>query len=372
MKMKMRFTALLTGAAMFCGAVPAYPVSAEGCRWTHAEGAEGDFEGLTRVDDKGVFANEWGSGYEVYFADTPSYYDTEITDEETGEKRLEHVSYDSYRMYIFAPRKQFMRIVLNSGLDRDAAEQQMLAVLENYYPNISLDASYHDDEIGISRTHYAGETVYDLWDKTETSGSAEIADGILHDLDAAGLISAFYPWGETASYNFQSGGQTLLIYPPDSFRPEAVQAYLDEHALNCTVTERNHEWTLGSEILTYTEYEIVPNEKMTFAEQFSIMADINEWFGYHPVFTWYEWYLEAQGQNALAKAEPAPESAAAGDLNCDGKLTVSDAILLARVLAEDTAVSVTPEGLQHADLNTSGAPDSDDLTLLLRQLAGIA
>jgi len=60
-----------------------------------------------------------------------------------------------------------------------------------------------------------------------------------------------------------------------------------------------------------------------------------------------------------------------GDLNGDGSLTVSDAILLARIIAEDTTVSVTEEGMKNADMNGSGAPDHEDLTLILKKIAGI-
>ena len=59
-----------------------------------------------------------------------------------------------------------------------------------------------------------------------------------------------------------------------------------------------------------------------------------------------------------------------GDANEDGKLTVSDAVLLARVLAEDTAVSITPEGSSNADLDGVTGLSQEDLTLLLKLLAG--
>ena len=62
---------------------------------------------------------------------------------------------------------------------------------------------------------------------------------------------------------------------------------------------------------------------------------------------------------------------ASGDVNGDGNITVSDAIMLARIVAEDITVSVTEEGKRNADLNASGAPDADDVTLLLRRLAGL-
>ena len=60
-----------------------------------------------------------------------------------------------------------------------------------------------------------------------------------------------------------------------------------------------------------------------------------------------------------------------GDVSCDGRITVSDAILLARINAEDAAVSVTPDGMDNADMNHSGAPDQDDLVLMLKELAGL-
>ena len=62
----------------------------------------------------------------------------------------------------------------------------------------------------------------------------------------------------------------------------------------------------------------------------------------------------------------------AGDINGDNEVTVSDAILLARIIAEDTTVSVSAEGLENADVNMSGAPDQEDLTMILKKIAGIA
>ena len=60
-----------------------------------------------------------------------------------------------------------------------------------------------------------------------------------------------------------------------------------------------------------------------------------------------------------------------GDINVDGKTNISDAILLSRVLAEDPTVQVTPQGLDNADMNNSGAPDQEDIVILLKELAGL-
>ena len=86
-------------------------------------------------------------------------------------------------------------------------------------------------------------------------------------------------------------------------------------------------------------------------------------------------------ETTTTAAETAPETvsttAAAtagkpGDVNLDGKITVSDAILLARIVAEDKTVNVTEEAIANADLNGSGAPDSDDTVTVLKILAGLA
>ncbi|MBR5370955.1 MAG: dockerin [Oscillospiraceae bacterium] len=60
-----------------------------------------------------------------------------------------------------------------------------------------------------------------------------------------------------------------------------------------------------------------------------------------------------------------------GDVNCDGRVNVSDAILLARFVAEDKSATITDQGLRNADMNGNGAPDSDDTVMILKQLAGI-
>lgn len=59
------------------------------------------------------------------------------------------------------------------------------------------------------------------------------------------------------------------------------------------------------------------------------------------------------------------------DINIDGMITVADAIMLARILAEDSAISVSDLGRLFLDTDANGKTDTDDLTALLQQLAGI-
>lgn len=58
-----------------------------------------------------------------------------------------------------------------------------------------------------------------------------------------------------------------------------------------------------------------------------------------------------------------------GDVTCDGTVDVSDAVLLARFLAEDTEAEIIEQGKKNADCNKSGKPDSEDVTMILKAIA---
>ena len=60
-----------------------------------------------------------------------------------------------------------------------------------------------------------------------------------------------------------------------------------------------------------------------------------------------------------------------GDANEDGKVTVSDAILMARVVAEDKTATITSNGRDNADVAKNGVLDTDDTVKLLKYLAGL-
>lgn len=55
-----------------------------------------------------------------------------------------------------------------------------------------------------------------------------------------------------------------------------------------------------------------------------------------------------------------------GDVNCDGIIDVTDAVQLARVIAEDSAVRISEQGLRNADCNADSMLSSDDTIELLK------
>ena len=60
------------------------------------------------------------------------------------------------------------------------------------------------------------------------------------------------------------------------------------------------------------------------------------------------------------------------DVNGDGKVTVSDAILLARIVAEDSTATVTDAGRANGELDGTEGLSADDTVILLKMLAGLA
>ena len=58
-----------------------------------------------------------------------------------------------------------------------------------------------------------------------------------------------------------------------------------------------------------------------------------------------------------------------GDVNESGVVDVSDAVLLARFVAEDSGANVSGQGKVNADVNKNGSPDSDDVLMILKYIA---
>lgn len=82
-------------------------------------------------------------------------------------------------------------------------------------------------------------------------------------------------------------------------------------------------------------------------------------------------YPASTTKTLSAETSASAEDYIAGDINQSGTLTVADAVLLARLLAEDPALHLTEEGIRHADMNGSGTPDAEDLTMILKRLANL-
>lgn len=58
-----------------------------------------------------------------------------------------------------------------------------------------------------------------------------------------------------------------------------------------------------------------------------------------------------------------------GDLNCDGKVTIADAVLLHRLIAEDDTVVITVQGIENADCDSDGVFSLMDVHVALEKAA---
>ena len=60
-----------------------------------------------------------------------------------------------------------------------------------------------------------------------------------------------------------------------------------------------------------------------------------------------------------------------GDVNLDGTVDVSDAVLLARFLAEDASAVIPQRGMTLTDVNGDGQRSPEDVAAILKMIAKI-
>ncbi len=407
-----RLTALLL-AACAAAAVPAVSASA---LWWWGNAANDEFRDMQQLDDKGMFKSVGYGGipgtprdYQVYTYHYSFDREETVTYADTGETKTEMHHFEGNPVYVVKPREKILRIVLRKELDHDEAEQKMFEILEKYYPGITEFSRITSPETPKRYyVHLVQEGVTDLksyydlvdnskafpTDEAKTAGVPEIADAIMRDLAEAGLISEFYTWGQTANYQqveLHSRNASPTVYYPEGWYWDeaahktmtinydwtAIKAYVNEHYPECEFVRVTLEDTeLAKKIGYYNSeqqkayfgnydemYAVIPPEGITFPEHFAIAAELYEQFGIAA-----EWLCPESasqpitGQNALA---------AAGDVNLDCAVDVSDAVLLARYCAEDAKAEITASGKQNADVTGDGEITQEDVTEILKVIAKI-
>ena len=358
MKKRLRLAAALSGAAMFCGTMAVNQVSAE--IWTMV-GSETEEKDMKLLDDKGLFnLSGEDSHYQVYMQYCTDYHDDEVTDPETGEIKIERIYNDSCRVNVITPIMDSIWFVLRSDLPD--AEQKMLEILDQYYPEISETFTQRvpNENASISPMFYilndgssTGPYMYELRDLTGSAGSAERSDSILHDLADAGLISEYYTWGQGAYFQQYFG---WLSYAEDGFDKEKVEGWLAVHAPNCSLKENHYE----NDQLKWRDYQIIPDESLSFEAQFALVAEIYEATGIRPAIYSFDDVQQTFAKNSLLQK---------GDVNLDCEIGLSDAVLLAKAAA-GAGNGLTAAGRQNAELDGAEGISAGDLTALLRYLAG--
>ena len=376
MKKRMRFAAMLTSALMLCNTgTTTYAVEE---LYYFGAADQMDFRQMETINDREMLRYVvTGEGYGNN--STPYYVCTRHIDK-TNRNQL----------YVVVPRESHLRFVLKDGLDTTDAEKQMFTILDDVYPGISEKRILKQDEKVWVQLYQTSDGYYDLFvnslqfltEEAKTTGKADVSNYIMKALNDAGLISAFYTWGETAYYHeiFYNYNNVTLYIPSENtpFDWDAVAAWVQEHHPECRFVSVTAEDTeLAKEIGFYnyeTEqtlhyelaniscvYAIIPPEGMTFADQFELAGEVFEQFGlragYHVPEIEYRLLI---GQNSLAIA---------GDANFDCAVDVADAVLVARFAAEDKEAVITDQGKENADVTHDGNVDGQDAEKILQYIA---
>ena len=146
---------------------------------------------------------------------------------------------DPYSMYCMRFIKQYpagLYFVVRRGLDTTEAAGKAAEIIRRYYPDLKLNAAYADANVALIQApnFYTSEYDFLLQVKDETARTTETAAGIMHDLAAAGLISEFYSWGQTATYtdgffDFDyKDGQYSLSYSGDQVKQFTSKRFLPQ------------------------------------------------------------------------------------------------------------------------------------------------
>ena len=108
----------------------------------------------------------------------------------------------------------------------------------------------------------------------------------------------------------------------------------------------------------------------------SFYADDSESYSTNEVSTalnaplaWLVSFLDDNGATETETQTPSEEIILPGDADNDGKVDISDAILVYRIAAEDTEITISAEGKKRADSDGDGKLTAADAVQILKIIA---
>ena len=343
------------------------------------------FQDMKRLDDKGIFrehaeyVNKWygtGEKYDIYTREV-SYKERQ----DYVNQYLDEIPDSNIPSYLWAtasymvmPYESRLQFRLRSDVKTESAAEQAALIAKKYFPE--SESCQHG--LDSDRKSYV------ITEHDEAARSEEKAARMMRELAAAGLISEFYSWGQTAWYREMWNGY-LTAYSSYNVNYGAwAEKEIDWDGIKAWVAEAHPECERRYIALDETElllklgyydpdkgelkckepvFAVLVPEDYTSLRHMNLAMEIYEKFDLEPYLCLTAEESENEtltGQNALA---------AAGDVTLDCAVDVSDAVLLARFCTEDSTVVITEQGRQNADVNGSGNIDLDDVTAILRKVA---
>lgn len=120
------------------------------------------------------------------------------------------------------------------------------------------------------------------------------------------------------------------------------------------------------DLRTYIDNHVIFGELAEGSYLFRMEAE--DEMGYAIVVAESEFSI-AKIPTTIAEAKPEQKAFPAGDVNRDGSFTVADSVMIARIVAEDTALQISSDSIAAADADGDGELTASDITYTLKLLS---
>lgn len=264
---------------------------------------------------------------------------------------------------------RIMATVPAADTDENALKAACDAIFDDSYQTAILETQYYNFLKPDTDTAIPAWSIQitDSADRAETEAKA---DQLYASLSSSCTLLTYELQLHNHDFRHYADIQTLCTYfyvPADPSRgtgdPETGER------LSALIAEQFPEWEVRTaETEQQTTWSVRKKGTEDFfdapaAEYLAIHTTVQRELGYHEkTLTFYPEGLTVTEQ--VKYYIPGT-----GDLSEDGEITVADAVLLSRVIAEDEEVQVTEAGLHEADVNCDGILSAQDVRTVTGWLA---
>ena len=280
---------------------------------------------------------------------------------------------DSSKNYFItlSPRKNTMRFVMRNAddeKDMDELADTVYDIVKEFVPavqyNCIIDINATVPQLSKASTCTMGRcNAFELFMPENTGNMKEIESGILLALARKHLISEFYGWGETASFQnliYFDGDLQYDIMDAEYYEDRNVQIVTREGVENY-LTAHYPEYTLECINNDFHIYVIKGSAELPDLERLELIYELWQQLGLE-----YQFIVEPSisatvfGHNALEYR---------GDVTLDCELSIVDVIALNRNLLSNDPLCNTAK--TNADVNGDGTPDEKDSLAILKEIVGL-
>lgn len=243
-------------------------------------------------------------------------------------------------------------------LDAGYAGENLDAMLERDIGGMEFEASEGGYLVKNARDDYGGVTLADCLKRfpqvmrIETEYCYMTYDRVNYSGD---YCFTFRSSREISAADFPGINLSQLELGPEEILPIRCRLWL--------ATSDYASYFQAAQILQSLDFVSGLNLNFSATELADLQEDTPMRLGFETIFARYdpETALEIKSERAAVEAY--------GDMNEDGTIDISDAVLLARFAAEDPDANIARAVINHADLDSDGYVNSSDVIVILRYIA---